>query len=101
MTATPGSAEEVRSLFDEHDYLADVGTSTALFLALELGLPLLLEGEPGVGKTEAGKVLARALGVPWSGCSATRVSPRARRSTTGTTSGSSSRSGSPRRSTSG
>ena len=64
MTATPGSAEEVRSLFDEHDYLADVGTSTALFLALELGLPLLLEGEPGVGKTEAGKVLARALGVP-------------------------------------
>jgi MoxR-like ATPase len=64
VTATPGSAEEVRSLFDEHDYLADVGTSTALFLALELGLPLLLEGEPGVGKTEAGKVLARALGVP-------------------------------------
>ncbi len=64
MTATPGSAEEVRRLFDEHDYLADVGTSTALFLALELGLPLLLEGEPGVGKTEAGKVLARALGVP-------------------------------------
>ena len=64
MTATPSSAEEVRSLFDEHDYLADVGTSTALFLALELGLPLLLEGEPGVGKTEAGKVLARALGVP-------------------------------------
>ncbi|HET9860468.1 MAG TPA: MoxR family ATPase [Nocardioidaceae bacterium] len=64
MTARPGSAEEVRRLFDEHDYLADVGTSTALFLALELGLPLLLEGEPGVGKTEAGKVLARALGVP-------------------------------------
>jgi MoxR-like ATPase len=60
----PGSAEEVRRRFDEHDYLADTGTATAVFLALELGLPLLLEGEPGVGKTYAAKVLAESLGVP-------------------------------------
>jgi MoxR-like ATPase len=58
------SAEDVRRGFDEHDYLADQGTSTAVFLALELGLPLLLEGEPGVGKTAAAKVLAATLGVP-------------------------------------
>ena len=45
------SADDVRSRFEEHDYLADQGTSTAVFLALRLGLPLLLEGEPGVGKT--------------------------------------------------
>ena len=64
MTLELASAEEVRRRFAEHDYLADEGTSTAIFLALRLGLPLLLEGEPGVGKTEAGKVLAKALGLP-------------------------------------
>ena len=58
------SAEEVRRALDEQDYLADEGTSTAVYLALEVGLPLLLEGEPGVGKTAAAKVLAAALDVP-------------------------------------
>ena len=38
--------------------------ATALFLALRLGRPLLLEGEPGVGKTAAAKALARALDTP-------------------------------------
>ncbi len=60
----PSSAQEVRRLLDAQDYLADEGTSTAIYLALELGLPLLLEGEPGVGKTAAAKVLAQALEVP-------------------------------------
>jgi MoxR-like ATPase len=45
-----------------HDYLADEGLATAVFLALRLERPLLLEGEPGVGKTEVGKVLARWTG---------------------------------------
>ena len=43
-------------------YLADDGIATAGFLALALGKPLLLEGAPGVGKTEAAKALAGILG---------------------------------------
>jgi len=46
------------------DYLVDEGLATALYLAITLGRPLLLEGEPGVGKTTAAKALARALDVP-------------------------------------
>ena len=42
-----------------HDYLADPGLATAIFLALRMRRPLLLEGEAGVGKTEVAKVLAR------------------------------------------
>jgi MoxR-like ATPase len=49
---------------DEADYLADEGLATALFLSLRLPQPLLLEGEAGVGKTEAAKALATALGTP-------------------------------------
>ena len=49
-----------RSLRDA-DYLPDRGLATALFLSLRLEKPLLLEGEAGVGKTEAAKALARAL----------------------------------------
>src|SRR6184192_1733879 len=44
------------------DYLPDRGLATALFLSLRLEKPLLLEGEAGVGKTEAAKALARVLG---------------------------------------
>jgi MoxR-like ATPase len=43
-------------------YLADEGLATAAWLALALGKPLLLEGAPGVGKTEAAKALAAVLG---------------------------------------
>jgi MoxR-like ATPase len=46
------------------DYLADDGLATALFFALRLPQPLLLEGEAGVGKTEAAKSLAAFLGTP-------------------------------------
>ena len=45
-------------------YLADRGLATALYLSLTLEKPLLLEGEAGVGKTEAAKAIAAALGAP-------------------------------------
>ncbi len=53
---------EVSDALDAHDYFAGPGLATAVFLALTLGRPLLLEGEAGVGKTEVAKVLARWTG---------------------------------------
>jgi MoxR-like ATPase len=46
------------------DYLVDEGLATAIFLSLRLPQPLLLEGEAGVGKTEAAKALAAVLDTP-------------------------------------
>ncbi|WP_233204666.1 MoxR family ATPase [Cryobacterium sp. Y62] len=46
---------------DAENYLADEGLATAVFLAVRMRQPLLLEGEPGVGKTEIAKALARLL----------------------------------------
>ena len=51
-------------LLDGADYLADLGLATALFCAVRLPQPLLLEGEAGVGKTEAAKALAAVLDTP-------------------------------------
>jgi MoxR-like ATPase len=48
----------------EHDYLAESGLATALFCAVRLPQPLLLEGEAGVGKTQAAKALASLLDTP-------------------------------------
>jgi MoxR-like ATPase len=56
--------DELRRRFDAADYLTDEGLATAVHLALVLVLPLLLEGEPGVGKTSAAKALAQVLGSP-------------------------------------
>jgi len=58
----PLTVEEVQQALAAHDYLADEGLATAIFLALELHRPLLLEGEAGVGKTEVAKVLSRWRG---------------------------------------
>jgi MoxR-like ATPase len=55
---------ELGARLREHDYLADEGLSTAIFLSLKLGRPLFLEGEAGVGKTEVAKVLSRILKTP-------------------------------------
>ena len=54
--------DELDAALREADYLPDRGLATALFLALALEKPVLLEGEAGVGKTEAAKALATALG---------------------------------------
>src|SRR4051812_36935177 len=56
------SVDDVRDGLAEHDYLADEGLATAVFLALRLHRPLLLEGEAGVGKTEVANVLAAWTG---------------------------------------
>jgi len=53
--------DELESALRGADYLPDRGLATALFLALALEKPVLLEGEAGVGKTEAAKALATAL----------------------------------------
>ncbi|WP_036200189.1 AAA family ATPase [Meiothermus ruber] len=57
----PNSVQETQKALEAHRYIADKGLSVAVFLALKLGRPLLLEGEPGVGKTEIVKVLAEVL----------------------------------------
>ncbi|MEO0760705.1 MAG: MoxR family ATPase [Pseudomonadota bacterium] len=56
-----GSPEALARALTGAQYLADEGLATAAYLALALGKPLLLEGAPGVGKTEAGKALGAVL----------------------------------------
>jgi MoxR-like ATPase len=56
------SIEAIQDDFRERGYICDRSLATAVFLALELGRPILLEGEAGVGKTELAKVLALSLG---------------------------------------
>ncbi|WP_338051278.1 MoxR family ATPase [Pseudonocardia acidicola] len=53
--------DALRAALDDVGYLADDALATALFLAMRIGQPLLLEGEPGVGKTRAATALAEAL----------------------------------------
>jgi MoxR-like ATPase len=60
--ASTRSIEAIQGAFRERDYICDRSLATAVFLGLELGRPLLLEGEAGVGKTELAKVLAATLG---------------------------------------
>ena len=58
----PASIEETRERLLHESYVADRPLATAVFLALKLERPLFLEGQPGTGKTEIAKVLARGLG---------------------------------------
>jgi MoxR-like ATPase len=57
----PTSIHELQALLERHQYIADRGLATSIYLALKLQRPLLLEGEAGVGKTEVAKVLAAAF----------------------------------------
>jgi MoxR-like ATPase len=58
----PGSVGELADVLRQGGYLADRGLATALYLSMSLPRPILLEGEVGVGKTEAAKVLASVFG---------------------------------------
>ena len=62
MTGRPNDVADLTAALADHAYLADRGLATALHLAMRLGRPLLLEGDAGVGKTEAAKALATTLG---------------------------------------
>ena len=55
------SIDQLQSALRDHQYVADRGLATAIYLALKLQRPLFLEGEAGVGKTEVAKVMAQLL----------------------------------------
>jgi MoxR-like ATPase len=57
----PESVGQLTEVLRGHGYLADRGLSTALYVAMSLGRPILIEGEVGVGKTEVAKALATAF----------------------------------------
>ena len=58
----PGTVGGLTETLRQGGYLADRGLATALFVAMSMNRPILLEGEVGVGKTEVAKVLAAVLG---------------------------------------
>ena len=58
----PDTVEALRQRLDDLDYFADESLLVAIHIAVQLGRPLFLEGEAGVGKTEIAKVLAETLG---------------------------------------
>lgn len=64
LPADVASIDALIASLERHQYIADRGLATAMYLSLKLQRPLLLEGEAGVGKTEVAKVLASAFGTP-------------------------------------
>ena len=64
MNQSPTSIDETAQALLAHGYVAQRELATATFLALRLQRPLVLEGEPGTGKTEIAKTLAAMLQRP-------------------------------------
>ncbi len=60
-SASFNSIDDLQAALRQHQYVADRGLATSIFLALKLQRPLFLEGEAGVGKTEVAKVMAALL----------------------------------------
>lgn len=63
-TPMPETVQTISDMLARHNYVAGIGLSTSLFLALKMEKAIFLEGEPGVGKTEVAKVLSRAFDTP-------------------------------------
>ena len=55
------TVDNIQNHLDNKKYIADRALSTSVFLSLKMNKPIFLEGEPGVGKTEIGKVLAKIM----------------------------------------
>ena len=55
------TVDDVQNQLNKKQYIADKSLSTSLFLSLKMKRPIFLEGEPGVGKTEIAKVLAKIV----------------------------------------
>lgn len=64
MGVIPDTIEGLSTSLDRENYFADGGLTVSIHLALQLGRPLFLEGEAGVGKTEVAKVLSSMMGTP-------------------------------------
>lgn len=58
----PATVDELEAALIDNDYIPERGLSVAVHLATQMGRPLFVEGEPGVGKTEIAKVLAAMTG---------------------------------------
>jgi MoxR-like ATPase len=58
----PSTVDELEAAFVDNGYIPERGLSVAIHLAIQMGRPLFVEGEPGVGKTEIAKVLAAITG---------------------------------------
>jgi MoxR-like ATPase len=62
LATAPSSVRQVEQILERHGYVPDRGLAASLYVAHELRRPLFLEGEAGVGKTEAAKSFAEAIG---------------------------------------